>query len=307
MNVSTSHPSLKKVFKECLSWWDRLVLKGDRLDREVASLREELDATGTLTRAAIVSCHSLGHTYGIRACIAFGITANTAFDGLDLLPLPEALRWAVAFRSLAFRFEAAVPAKSETRLPLSFWSSMEAAGPAMLSLWEEARSCARWLIDVAHRDQAVISEDWRKHSWGKGTNDAFLIFLFSQAFGLSTHYRSVNPLIPAYKELLDCWRTSDKTAFQQAMQAAAEFHISRSKHGTDKNKYEFESDFDRVFPAELLAVQALRRRDGLPEFETGHALVDTPWAVIRDLPEAEPHPLAVAVEARLRHDYPQFR
>ncbi|WP_127172107.1 hypothetical protein [Xanthomonas euvesicatoria] len=307
MNVSTSHPSLKKVFKECQSWWDRLVLKGDRLDREVASLREELDATGPLTRAAIGACRDLGQTYGVRACIAFGIKANTAFDGLDLRVLTEALRWAVAFRSLAFRFEAAVPAKSETRLPLSLWSSMEAAGPAMLSLWDEARSCAHWLIDVAHRDQAVISDDWRKHSWGKGTNDAFLIFLFSQAFGLSTHYRPVNPLIPAYQQLLDCWRASDRAEFQQAMQTAAEFHISRSKHGTDKNKYEFESDLDRVFPAELLAVQALRRRDGLPEFETGHALIDAPWAVIRDLPEAEPHPLAVATEARLKHDYPQFR
>ncbi|MFA0925064.1 hypothetical protein [Xanthomonas fragariae] len=307
MNVSTSHPSLKKVFKESLSWWDRLVLKGDRLDREVAKLREYLTRPGPLTRASIGACHDLGQTYGTRACIAFGITANTAFDGLDLRPLPEALRWAVAFRSISFRLEAAVPAKSETWLPTSLWSSMKAAGPAMLSLWDEARSCAHWLIDVAHRDQEVKADEWRKDSWGKGTNDAFLIFLFTQAFGLSTHYRSVNPLIPAYQALLDCWRTSDRAKFQQAMQAAAEFHISRSKHGTDKNKYEFESDFDRVFPAELLAVQALRRRDGLPEFETGHALVDTPWAVIRDLPEAEPHPLAVAVEARLRHDYPQFR
>lgn len=307
MTVSPPHPSLKKVFKECLSWWDLLVLKGGRLDRELAKLREYLTRPGPLTRAAIGACHNLGHTYGSRACIAFGITANTASDGLDLPPLPEALRWAVAFRSIAFRLESSVPAKSETNLPLPFWSSMKAAGPAMLSLWEETQHCAHWLIDVAHRDQEVKADVVRKDGWGKGTNDAFLIFLFSQAFDLPTHYRPVNPLLPAYQQLLDCWRTSDKTAFQQAMQAAAEFHISRSKPGTDKNKYEFEEDIDRVFPAELLVVQALRRRDGLPEFETGHALIDTPWAVIRDLPQAAPHPLAVATEARLRHDYPQFR
>lgn len=307
MNVSTSHPSLKKIFKECQSWWNRLVLEDGRLDQQAADLREYLAKPGPLSPAVVSVCHGLGHTYGIRACIAFGIKTNTAFDGLDLRVLTESLRWTVAFRSLSFRFEAAVPAKSETKLPLPFWSSMKAAGPAMLSLWEEARNCAYWLIDVAHRDQAVIYDDWRKQSWGKGTNDAFLIFLLSQAFDLPTHYRPANPLIPEYQDLLDCWRTDDKSAFQRAMRAAADFHIRRSKYGTDKNTYEFEKDIDRVFPAELLAVQALRRRDGLPEFETGHTLIDAPWAVIRDLPQAEPHPLAVAVEARLKHDYPQFR
>ena len=307
MNVSTSHPSLKKVFKECQSWWDRLVLEDGRLDQQAADLREYLTKPGPLSRAAFVSCNGLGHTYGIRACIAFGIKANSAFDGIDLRVLTEAVRWTVAFRSLAFRFEAAVPMKSETNLPLPFWSSMKAAGPAMLSLWEEAQSCAHWLIDVAHRDQAVKPDEWRKDGWGKGTNDAFLIFLFSQAFGIPTHYRPVNPLIPEYRGLLDNWRTEDKAAFQRTMHAAAEFHISRSKDGTDKNTYEFEKDFDRVFPAELLAVQALRRRDGLSEFEAGHALIDAPWGVIRDLPAAKPHPLAVAVEARLKRDYPEFR
>lgn len=91
------------------------------------------------------------------------------------------------------------------------------------------------------------------------------------------------------------------------MQEATKSQLSRSNHGTERNTYEFETPFDRVFPAELLAVQALRRRDDLPEFETGHALVDAPWAVIRDLPEAEPHPLAVEVEARLKQDYEAFR
>ena len=61
------------------------------------------------------------------------------------------------------------------------------------------------------------------------------------------------------------------------------------------------------YPGELLAIQALHRRDGLPEFTTGHLLVDTPWAILRDLPPCEPHPLAVQVEARLKHDFPDFR
>jgi hypothetical protein len=34
-------------------------------------------------------------------------------------------------------------------------------------------------------------------------------------------------------------------------------------------------------------------------------LVDTPWSIIRDMPACEPHPLAVALEARLRKDDPE--
>jgi hypothetical protein len=134
-----------------------------------------------------------------------------------------------------------------------------------------------------------------------------LIYLFSQAFELKTSFTPPKPLIPEYQNVLDCWRTTDESAFKQAMQAAAEFHISRSKDDTSKNKYEFTQIFHQIFPAELLAIQALRRRDGLPAFDTGHALIDTPWSVIKELPEVEPHPLAVAVEARLKKDYPTFR
>lgn len=88
---------------------------------------------------------------------------------------------------------------------------------------------------------------------------------------------------------------------------ASEFHISRSKSGSRYRFCEFEKIFDRVFAAELLAVQALRRRDGLPAFEAGHLLVNGPWAVIKDLPDAEPHSLTEQVEAQLHRDYPDFR
>ncbi|WP_235801472.1 hypothetical protein [Xanthomonas citri] len=90
---------------------------------------------------------------------------------------------------------------------------------------------------------------------GKGTNDAFLIFLFAQAFGISTHYQPVHPLIPEYQAVLEHWRSTDAAAFQAAMQAAADWHIARSKDGTERNTYEFEKDIDRVYPAELLAVR----------------------------------------------------
>ena len=176
---------------------------------------------------------------------------------------------------------------------------MKVAGPAMVSWWDEATVCAERFLQMAEKDQHLntLAEARRvKH----GTNDAFLAHLFAQAFGISTSFKPPKPLIPEYQALLDCWQTSDEAAFCAAMQVAAAFHISRSKHGTDRNKYEFEKDVDRLFPAELLAVQALRRRNGLPMLKTGHVLIDAPWAIVRDLPQVEPHPLAAAVEARLK-------
>ncbi|MCM5551348.1 hypothetical protein NEH60_21455, partial [Xanthomonas hortorum pv. pelargonii] len=61
------------------------------------------------------------------------------------------------------------------------------------------------------------------------------------------------------------------------------------------------------FPVELLAVQALRRRDHLPDFTCGHTLIDGPWSVVRDIAPASPHPLIAAVLTRVKEDYPLFR
>lgn len=113
-------------------------------------------------------------------------------------------------------------------------------------------------------------------------------------------------MIEPYRQLLAVWRSTEEAVFQRAMIDAAEYHITRSKDGTERNKYEFEKDIDRVYPGELLAVQALRRKEGLPEFWSGHLLVDTPWSILRDLPECEPHPLAKALEDRLRREIPSL-
>lgn len=185
---------------------------------------------------------------------------------------------------------------------------MKAIGPTMLSQWEIGKLCAEQLIAVAHKDMTINVPVIRKESWGKGTVDAFLIGLWSQAYGIPTHYTPVNPLVPAYQHLLDQWCTTNHATFHDVMAASAEFHIECSKAGGGgKKSYEFEHDIDIVYPGELLAVQALRRRDGLPEFDTGHLLVDTPWSILRDLPECEPHPMVVEVEERLKRDFPSFR
>jgi hypothetical protein len=234
--------------------------------------------------------------------------AVLAAHRMDVGALAPALQHGVITRGLDLRCGIAYAKRGAYRALLGkFRLSLNALATCANSNWPLARTCAELLIEFAHEDQATNSAVDRKDGWGKGTIDAFAVLLLSQAFDIPTHYRSERPLVTAYAALLGAWRTSDEAEFQSAMQVAAEFHISRSRYSTDTNDYEFDDTLCAVFPVELLAVQALRRRDGLPEFAAGHSLVDVPWALIRDLPEVPPLPIAEAIEARMRADVPQFR
>jgi hypothetical protein len=291
------HPSLKKTFKGCEEWWQSSMVKRNKREAELAELAETLSKEGRVA-ADIVTLMILAQTYCIEACL---LGAKNEVDAVAR-PLLNGIR----FRALNFIVPATRALPSTTSQPLlPFWSSMMAVGPTMLSDWALGRQCAFYLIQVAHKDMRINVPEIRKDGWGKGTNDAFLIYLFSQAYGIPTHYEPAKPIVEPYRRLLELWRSTNEEAFRSAMMEAAEFHISRSKDGTDRNMYEFEKDIDRVYPGELLAVQSLRRRDGLPEFETGHLLIDTPWSIIRDLPDCETHPLAAALEERLRKDDPE--
>jgi hypothetical protein len=292
-------PSLKKVFKGSERWWSHFMVNGQARAQEEQRLRKALAEPGVFVGSSI-AMRAIGNSYAAETCILSGQ------GDVHALPLP--LHRAVEFRNLEFRSMAgrSLPADSNPVLP--FESSMQAIGPTMLSQWNLGKISAEQLIAIAHKDQAINVPQIRKDGWGKGTSDAFVIALLSQAYGIATHYASVAPLVTPYQRLLDMWRTKGEGQFQSAMQEAAQFHIAHSYYGgAGKTNYEFEVGFDLVYPGELLAVQALRRRDGLPEFETEVLLVDTPWRIIRDLPHVSRDPLVVDLETRLQQDFPKFR
>jgi hypothetical protein len=292
------HPSLKKFLgpKAPIDCAKHIA----QLNAESKLLQEYLDAPGVLNSKSLLRLLWLGYHFDVLACDSYGRD--------DSSELAKFLNFAVAFRALHIKldgtFSEMTPDEAGGR-PIAFWDSMKAIGKTMMSHWDEAQICGIFFLQMAEKDQKLRPPEERRLR--HGSNDAFLIHLFSQSFGLKTSFISPQPLIPEYQTLLDCWQTTDENIFKESMQAAADFHISRSKDDTSTKRYEFAQVFDRIFPAELLSIQALRRRDGLPAFDTGHALIDTPWSVIKDLPEVEPHPLAVAVEARLKKDYPLFR
>jgi hypothetical protein len=288
------HPSLKKTFKGCDVWWQSSMVARNKREAETALLTQSLSQEGRF-RIDPSSLMILTQTYCIEACL---LGAESEVDALA-----QPLQYGVQFRALDLLKVATRSLSSDTSQPLHpFKSSLMVAGPTMLSDWTLGRLSAYYLIQIAHKDMRINHPSIRKDGWGKGTHDAFLIGLLSQAYDLRTRYEPAKPMIELYQRLLEVWRTDNQEVFRAAMAEAAEFHISRSKGSTDRIRYEFEGYYDSIFPSELLAVQALRRRDGLPDFATGHLLIDTPWSIIRDLPECEPHPLAVKLEERLRSE-----
>lgn len=270
-----------------------------RLEDSTDHLEELLRAPGQLSAKATYGLRTIGHYYGMAACDAFGRN--------DLAEMGTSLSWSVAFNALLVRFRGWFHTgyPDDAGGPDEFADSQRAAGPCVISQWDVAEASARAFILIAENDQrrAGNGEERRIQH---GTVDALLISLFTRGFGIQARFHPQQPLIPDYQHLLSTWRTDDEAAFQHAMQAAAEFHLSRSRYSSDYSVYEFDDAFTRTFPIELLTIQSLRRRDGLPAFDTGHLLIDTPWSLIRDLPPIPPHPLAVQVEARLRHDFPLF-
>ena len=290
------NPTLKRTFKDSDEWMATTGVK--ELDNVLASLRRDLLLPGKMERSIIVNISRAGNALSTEAC------ALSCNDNRD--EIVRCIEWSVSFDDLAFRIEAFTSMLWPIQCILAFPSSATLARTIMLSRWENAEVSARLFIEVAHKDQATNAAITRKDDWGNGTHTAFLIYLLAEAFGIPTHYKPVKPLLPAYQSLLEAWRSTDETVFQEAMLPAIDFHISRSKNATERNNYEFDDYFDRIYPAELLAVQALRRRDGLPEFQTGHLLVDTPWSIIRDAEPVEPHPVFIAIQDRMRQDYPGF-
>ncbi|WP_349969966.1 hypothetical protein [Pseudomonas caspiana] len=296
---SNIHPSLKPLALDCREWIERAELDG-KYERFTAAVQDYIDIPGPLHAKTGLHLDSLAHYYDVASCDAF-------LRG-DRPMLSHALQRAASLRALMLRWDGMY---SHMRQDLGNWPrefkyGMRAASPAMFSWWDRAEICARLFIEMAEKDQRINTmREMRRIK--RGTSDAFLIGLFSQAFNIETDFIAPKPLVPSYQALLEHWQSEDEATFTTVMQDAADFHISRCKENTDRERYEFDATLDRCFPAELLAVQALRRRNGLPEFSVGHLLIDTPWSLVQEMKSVERYALADTVEDRLIQDYPEFR
>jgi len=292
-------PSLKSLPQECAAWLERTTRVGD-IDRYTRAVGEYLDAPGPLSPKVGTQLGRISHFWSVAACDAYFHEDQAAFARFFC--------WTVESRALLLRWDG-MHSQMHPQLgnwPTEFSDSLRAAGPTILGDWATGRTCIQRYVEMAQKDEQLNTHAQSRRI-AHNTHDVFLLELLPQAYGIATDVVPRKPLNEAYQNLLDAWQTLDQDAYAQAMGCAADFHVSRSKPSTGARIYEFDRDFDRVFPVELLAVAALRRRDGLPDFPTGHALVDEPWAALRDLQCPPLHPLVATVLNRVAEDYPLFR
>lgn len=293
------HPSLKALAPECKAWLDRARTSGD-IDRYAQAIEEHLKATGPLSPKVGTQMGRISHFWSVAAC--------DAYFREDLAEFAQFFCWTIESRSLLLRWDA-VHSQMHPDLgnwPQEYSDSVRAAGPTVLSDWATGKVCAQRFLEMAEKDEQLNTLPQSRRI-AHNTHDAFLASLLSEGYGLATHFEPRKPLIATYQAVLGNWKSQDQDAFAHAMGEAADFHLSRSKASTGSKTYEFDRDFDRVFPIELLAVLALRRRDGLPDFPSGHALIDGPWSLIRDLACPPAPSLLAAVLTRVEEDYPLFR
>lgn len=292
------HPSLAPVFSEAEAW-----MKRARSEGHEEGLRERLGgwiaANQHTGNAGYLSLQRLASFYGIAACEAYGQGDAEAIAGL--------LAQAVQSRALFLRWHgtySAMRPDDADGLLLASENALRACAPLMLGDENLGRICAERFVEMADKEARARPEiDWRLD---RDTVDGFVLALLSDGFGLATHPLPMTAEA-AYAALLETWRSEDAEAFALAVSDAADFHWKRSRDSTGRTFYEFNDLFDRVFPGELLAVQALRQMHALPEIATGHPLIDAPWSVISALPSVATDPLFVDTETFLRRHLPAFR
>lgn len=292
------HPSLSSVFSDAQAWMVRARAEG----REEA-LRERLGtwiaADQHTGNAGYLSLQRLASLYGIAACEAYGQAEADA--------LATRLGQAVQARALFLRWHgtySAMRSDDADNLLLASESALRACAPLMLGDGDLGRICAGRFVEMADKEARLRPEIDRRLDLD--TVDGFVLALLSDGVGLAAHPLPTTAE-PAYTALIQAWRSEDAEAFALAMSDAADFHWKRSRDSTGSTFYEFNDLFDRVFPGELLAVQAFRRLHALPEIASGHPLIDAPWSVIDGLPPPSPDPLLLDTEAFLRRHLPAFR
>lgn len=91
------------------------------------------------------------------------------------------------------------------------------------------------------------------------------------------------PRDPAWMPLVQQWNTANEDEVQRVLLDACDVHVSRiglTNKEFDSGKFEFDSPYLAVYPAEILAVLRLRESQGLTAPTLDHPLMKTPYAGI---------------------------
>jgi hypothetical protein len=134
---------------------------------------------------------------------------------------------------------------------------------------ERARDLGRMLLRYA-RDQIF-------HKGGARKVGALMLKLIAEWMSAKFDESDFEPFVDdlgGYKPIADTWCSNNTDEFANAIYAACDYHMDRSKDSTNDEMYEFEEDPYRVLPVEILAVLRLRESMGLISPDIEHPLME---------------------------------
>jgi len=89
--------------------------------------------------------------------------------------------------------------------------------------------------------------------------------------------------VDIYEKLVELFPSDNLDEVVSALTRACDYHKMRGGYGDDEVSYEYDSNLDRIHPAEILAFLRLRQKLGLAVPEIKHPILDNPLAKLNEL------------------------
>ena len=133
----------------------------------------------------------------------------------------------------------------------------------------------------------------------------FIFGLYARSQGKSVSFDGFEvKRVDLYEKLVDLLPGDNLNEVTATLKRACDYHVERGQYGNDEVDYEYDSELERIYPAEILAFLRLRQKMGLAVPEIKHLTLDNPLAKLH---EPKPFPedpflnqVAEAAEALLR-------
>lgn len=146
------------------------------------------------------------------------------------------------------------------------------------------------------------TSDKKVIAWDMAPFYPFAVKLFANWRGVPLDFtaKNVSPL-GIYQELLDAWH--DEEGFATVLRACCDYHVAHAFFDP-KGYVEFCNPLYTVFPFEILAIQRVRREQGLPTPKIDHPLMLTPLAHPPEVMPKVEDELLDQVIAKVRKELP---
>ena len=111
----------------------------------------------------------------------------------------------------------------------------------------------------------------------------FIFNLYAKSQGQSISYDGFEvERVDLYEKLVELLPSDNLNEVISNLTRACDYHEERGQYGNDEVSYEYDSNLDRIHPAEILAFLRLRQKLGLAVPQIKHLILDNPLAKLQE-------------------------